>query len=448
MISNRKTGRWNLSHAVVGLFLLALSGSVVAQALPAEKGSVIFIHPDGSGASMWNALRMFHYGPDSLSNWDRLDKMAMYRPHVLNSTNSSSHGGATIHSYGTKVMFNTYGNVPEKPVKSLSGKNKSIMHEAIEAGLATALVNSGHICEPGTGVFVASDKKRSNTDAISEQVIRSGVDVLFSGGEILLLPEGEVGRHGQPGRRKDGKNLIDLAKELGYQVVYTRDEMLALPNSVDKVLGVFAPYQTFNDKSEEHNKTHGLPLYWRYAPTVGEMIEKALQILENKNQRFLLVLEEEGTDNFGNYNNAEGTLEALRRADEAIGVAMGFVEDNPKTLIVTAADSDAGGFQMLAVRDSSKFDEPMPLIAWNGAACDGIHGSGTLPFVCAPDKNGVQLRFGVAWSCYADVAGAIIARAHGLNSHLMENNFDNTDVYRMMYATLFGRLLPPYVRLN
>ena len=30
------------------------------------------------------------------------------------------------------------------------------------------------------------------------------------------------------------------------------------------------------------------------------------------------------------------------------------------------------------------------------------------------------------------------ARAHGLNAELLPKNVDNTDMYRMMYATLFG----------
>ncbi len=52
------------------------------------------------------------------------------------------------------------------------------------------------------------------------------------------------------------------------------------------------------------------------------------------------------------------------------------------------------------------------------------------------------LRFGIAWSCYDDVAGAVIAKAHGLNSELLSDNADNTDIYRIMYATLFGVQLP------
>jgi hypothetical protein len=31
-----------------------------------------------------------------------------------------------------------------------------------------------------------------------------------------------------------------------------------------------------------------------------------------------------------------------------------------------------------------------------------------------------------------------VARAHGLNADLLPVSVDNTDIYRMLYATLFG----------
>jgi len=407
-----------------------------------KTGNVIFIHPDGSGPSMWAALRIYQYGPDSLSGWDRMRSMGLYRSHVLNSTNSSSHAGATIHSYGVKVKFNTYGSCPEKPVRSLSGNDFSIMTEAKKAGIATALINSGHICEPGTGVFVAGAERRSNSDYISEQIINSGTDIIFSGGETLLIPEGEVGRHGEPGIRKDGRNLIEEAERLGYTVVYDRDEMMALPADAEKVLGVFAPRHTFNAHTEEYNKEHDLPEYRRDAPSLDEMTRTALRILDRKGKQFFMVVEEEGTDNFGNSNNARGVFAALKRADLAIGTAIDYAEEKGNTLVITAADSDAGGMQLISVRDQSSWEEPVPDIADNGSPVDGVSGKNTIPFRAAPDKNGNRLRFCVSWACYDDVAGSIIARAHGVNAHLMKNNLDNTDIYRIMYATLFGRMLP------
>jgi len=38
-----------------------------------------------------------------------------------------------------------------------------------------------------------------------------------------------------------------------------------------------------------------------------------------------------------------------------------------------------------------------------------------------------------------DTAGGIVARAEGPNAACVRTGVDNTDVYRLLYATLFGR---------
>ena len=409
-----------------------------------EKGSVIFIHPDGSGIAAWGAARLISVGPDGTLNWDRLERIGVYRGHMKNSMGATSHGGATSHSYGVKVHWDSYGMDGTEPLTSLSGKPHSILVEAIEAGLATALVNSGHIAEPGTGVFAASALVRNAVDDITRQIIESGTDIILSGGEILLLPEGVVGKFLVPGVRKDGLNLIERAQELGYEVVYTREELLELPPETGKVLGVFAAGHTFMDRSEETLREQGLSLYVHWAPSVAEMTEAALGFLNNSGRRFLLVVEEEGSDNFANNNNAAGALTALTRADEAIGVALDYVRGHPQTLLLTVADSDAGGLEVYPIRDPDTLvaEKPLPATTRNGGALDGRDGTQTPPFMSQPDQFGKRWPFGIAWASFDDDLGGIVARAHGLNANLLPLSVDNTDIYRLMYATLFGVWLP------
>jgi alkaline phosphatase len=431
--------KYDLQSSKALLFtILLLFFACTPSRVSRQTGNVIFIHPDGSGSSMWGAARLLTVGPDSMLNWDRLDAMGLYRSHVLNSTNASSHAGATVHAYGVKVPYDTYGNDPDRPFESASGQAFSILKEAQLQGYATALVNSGHIGEPGTGVFAASWTERNETDPITAQIIHSGVDIIMSGGEVLLLPEGVRGWHGEPGIRKDGRNLIEEADTLGYTIVYTREELLALPDSVNRVLGIFAPQHTFHDQPEEMLNASGLPLYKPDAPTLAEMLRKTLDIFSTRNNSFFIVAEEEGSDNFANNNNAIGSLTALQRADQAIGVAVDYIEKNQNTLLVTAADSDAGGLEVMSLRDSSAFERPLHAFSSNGSPVDGRDGTATLPFVSAPDAQGNRLYFGILWATDGDVAGGVLARAHGLNAHLLPNNVDNTDIYQIMYTTLFG----------
>jgi len=434
------------STPVIGLLCavtICCATQLIAQRSEPQIGSAIFIHPDGSSVSAWSAARLITVGPDGQMNWDRLDHLGVYRGHLTNSLGATSHGGATAHAYGVKVPFESYGMNGTEPLTSLSGKPLSIMQQARQAGLATAVINSGHLAEPGTGVFLASARSRTAVEDITLQIIESGSEIILGGGEALLLPPVVVGRHQVNGLRRDGKDLVKRAKELGYTIVYTRDELLALPSSTEKVLGLFAWGHTFNDRSEQDLRALGAaPLYSETAPSVAEMLQVTLRLLEAKGKRFLVVMEEEGSDNFANINNAIGTLTALARADTAIGVALDYLAAHPNTLVITAADSDAGGLQVLPVRDSTDFGMPLELITRNGAPVDGLDGTATAPFLAQPDQFGNRLPFGIAWTDYEDLLGGIIARAQGLNAELLPTSVDNTDIYRMLYATLFGEWLP------
>lgn len=431
-------------NGILGIGLLSLvsfaslkdPSSLVPVPAP-EPGNVIFIHPDGASVSHWDAARMAMAGPDGSINWDRLPAMAAYRGHMKTSLAATSHGAATTHAFGMKVHHNSYGMDRDQPLTALSGKPMSIMREALAAGLAVGLVNSGSLDEPGTGAFLASTQSRSNREEIAYQLVHSGAHVLLAGGERWLLPRGIRGRHGE-GARTDGRNLINEARGLGYTVVYNRDELAELPDNTQRVLGVFAHHHTFHDKPEEQLQDQGLPLYQPEAPTVGEMTAAALTVLSRHDKPFLLVVEEEGSDNFSNANNAAGAIEALRRADVAYGVARNYLQSHPKTLLLTAADSNAGGLQVIAVPPERALT-PLPQTTGNGAPLDGRDGTGSLPFIAAPDQFGNRLPFAVAWSGFEDGAGGILARAEGLNAEALRSaSGDNTDIYRLMYLTLFG----------
>jgi alkaline phosphatase len=433
----------------VGLAVSALATTLITIAcVPTSTapriGNVIFIHPDGTSPSHWGAARFLNYGPDRRLNWDRMSNLAVYLGHMKNQLTGTSNAGAVTHATGVKVHADSFGlDEVGKPVVALSGKSQTIMQEAIAQGLATAAINSGIISEPGTGAFLARVESRRDHAEITKQIVESGVDVILGGGEVWYLPKGTAGRHAtaEESQREDGVNLIELAKSKGYTVVYTREELLKLPADTQKVLGVFAAEDTYNDESEEKLKEQGLPLYFANSPTTSEMLQATLRILSQKPKGFFIVLEEEGTDNFANNNNAKGSLEAMKRADDAVGVAMKFIEQNPNTLLVTAADSDASGMEVIGeqVKDMP-MDKLLPAKERNGSPLDGRDGTGTLPFISAPDASGQRFPFAIAWSGFPDNAGAIVAKSHGLNASMLHGTVDNTGIYQLMYTTLFGTM--------
>jgi alkaline phosphatase len=401
----------------------------------------IFFHPDGTSASHWDAMRISYLGPDARSNWDRLSAIAPYRGHMTDRITGTSNGGAVTHATGTRTDAATFGLDPNgQEYVSANGTTNTIMEEAISAGLGTALLQSGSAMEPGTAAFVAEAPTRRDYEEIVLEVVESGVDIALGGGEEWFLPQGTAGRHCESGSRTDGQNLVTLAEELGYAVVYTRDELMALPADTSKVMGIFACDHTFHDRSEEDLAAEGLPVYVETAPTIAEMIAFALPRVSANPNGFLVVAEEEGSDNLCNAGNASGCLGALKRADDAFGVLTEFVDANPNTFLVTTSDSAAGSMSVVTFDAEEAESSVTPLMGENGGPCDGVEGAASQPFMSAPDAAGQAFPFAICWSTYDDVGSGVIARAHGLEAAdlLPATGVSNTDVYRMLYYTLFG----------
>ncbi len=414
------------------LLISLLAGSMIG----GRAESVIFIHPDGAGMAHWQALRFLLQGPDGELNWDRLPEIAVYRGHMSDNLTSTSNGGAVAHATGVRVHAKSFGfeaGSSQQPMTA-GGRRETLMQEALRRGVRCAIINSGDIMEPGTAAFVAATEKRKDHEKIALQVCESGASIIMSGGEALLLPKGATGRHGK-GKREDGRDLIAEMRSKGYTVVFNREELAKVPANTQKLLGVFASAHTFNDKPDPVVIGAGLPLYVEGAPTLGEMTAKALELLAPS--KFFMVIEEEGSDNFGNVNNARGVLEALKHADEAFGIATSFVAKHPDTLLITAADSEAGAMDVIGLPPG---DEKIAAIAANGRDFNGspygldLEGK---PFVSAPDSKGVRHQFVVVWGTLNDTSGGILVRAIGKGSELVRGTVDNVGINRVMRKVLF-----------
>jgi alkaline phosphatase len=475
------------------------------------KRNVIFIHPDGTTQSHFSSARFLEAGPDGLINWDMLPEVAIYKGHMKDALTSTSHGGATAHASGIRVFADSYGC--DGNCTNSTSANRTILEEARDEGYHIGIINSGTITEPGTGAFAAHVTERGDHCEIVRQIIEeSGASLILGGGEKYYLSTNDTSFHPNPknGLMPDNGecevNMIEEARGLGYTVVFNETQLTDLNMThVDKVLGIFAYDNTYNDMSERElfddlGMGIGISekgecddvcrLYEPYAPTFDEMVKFGTEFLNLHSQKgFVLIAEEEGTDNFGNGNrNAEGMIEAARRADRAIGQALEFAKDNTvdqDTLVITAADSDAGGAAILSPQQ--QYNPEFPSLDENGCfvdqgldplevspdqepLVDGITdfsikvnqtttmSNGTTPtnttklfcekpFVAQPDQFGNQLLFGILWlpGGGPDVGGGTITRAYGCNAaEDVKGTLDNTKLPRIMAECLALQDLPPF----
>ncbi len=271
-------------------------GVVSAGAAEAQRiGNAIFIHPDGTGLNHYHAGRLYWKGPDRSLEYDKLPEMVVYRGHMSDRITGTSNGGATTHAFGVKVQGpDSYGRDRGRDILALSGYPGSFLREAGCYGYSIGVINDGDIAgEPGTGAFLAETDIRgepneqtrqflegrpgfevgTDCDPRTPEIENSGdrlPDVILGGGERFFLPEGTplcrdladpppaeslpltCAAHtdavfGSGSDRDDGRNLLQLADELGYVIMRTRAEF-------EKLSGKNS--DTFGDRDPQHSDTH------------------------------------------------------------------------------------------------------------------------------------------------------------------------------------------------
>ena len=210
--------------------LLRDTGRRIHSPPEAKTGSVIFCHVDGTGVAHWQMARMVLAGPDGEINWDRLPHTAVYRGHAEDVLTPSSNAGATMHAYGVKAPHRAFGTDAEGQPR-VGAVGSAAQHHAgsgRRAGsrwgwsIVAARRNRARRFLPRAWLSVMPARKLCRSwwhpaSRCFSAAVRNG-----------FLPAGMEGRHGK-GERQDGRNLVQEAEAAGYRVVYTREEMFALP---------------------------------------------------------------------------------------------------------------------------------------------------------------------------------------------------------------------------
>lgn len=190
--------------------------------------------------------------------------------------------------------------------------------------------------------------------SISEQLAKSGLDVLLGGGA----------KHFEPAVEGGEQSVTRLAQVEGFSVVRSRENLLrAQPG--ERLLGLFSPgtmpvrLQGEGGRSAEApepsllNRVHPylgsvtLPEPMRCEPNpeaaglpgLGEMTDVALQQLSHDNARgFFLMVESASIDKQSHERKPCGSIGELEQLEEAVASAMSFAQNHPDTLILVTAD--------------------------------------------------------------------------------------------------------------
>ena len=201
-----------------------------------------------------------------------------------------------------------------------SGKKLTTILELAERnGLATGLASTSSILHATPAAFIAHNKDRGKYSDLATDFLETDIDVFIGGGKKYFA------------NREDGKNLTAQLKSNNYQVLSDINKITQVKEG--KLAGFTA---------KGHNPG--------YSDGRGDMLPKATQtalnILDNNQSGFFLMVEASQIDWGGHENNKEYIMEELLDFNRAVEKAMKFAKNNPETLVIVTGDHETGGMSL------------------------------------------------------------------------------------------------------
>ena len=271
--------------------------------------NIIFMIGDGMGLEQISAAWVCNGGKLNLDNFTKVGLQRTWSASKL-VTDSAAAGSAlaTGHKTNNGMIAMTPDGTPRK----------SLAEEAMEKGKKAGAAVTCRVNDATPAVFFSHNETRNNQEDIVAQMAHSGVDFLAGGGIYYWT------------NREDGRDIVAEAKELGYTVATTKEEMMAVESG--KVIALM-------------DQTELLPALDR-GDILPSAAKKALQLLDNK-KGFFLMIEGSMIDDGGHANKAGLTMEELFDFDRTLGIVLEWAEKDGETLVVVTADHATGGMTLL-----------------------------------------------------------------------------------------------------
>jgi len=190
---------------------------------------------------------------------------------------------------------------------------------------------------------LVKNAKEKKIQDIADQLIHGetgkNFKVILGGGRSVFLDENIRGEEGDPGVRKDGKNLIkewlDARGNDGSNAKYIwcRKNLMDLNvNETDYLLGLFNPdHMPYNGDRYRYLTNEA-------DPSLSEMTKTALEMLKKNSNGFFLLVEGGRIDHAHHYVKARKALEETEEFAKAVELAKEMFADNDETLIVVTSD--------------------------------------------------------------------------------------------------------------
>ena len=424
----------------------AVNSSVTAGDTPSARTyNVILLIGDGMGIEHIDLTRMCTVGEHEKLNVDYLDDDPGWVATISLDGVTDSAAAGTALATGYKTQNHMVSVLPDGTVL------ETVLERAEKIGKSTGLVSSVYLEDATPAVFCSHTDDRGDYAYIAEKMAYSGVDVLLGSGEGYFVPKGEP-----MGQRLDGRNIIGEMQGLGYDFVETREELNSADVDGGKLLGFFGGLSAQTYMLDREVSTN--------EPTLSEMTSKAIEVLDQNEKGFFLMVEGGAIDWVSHNRDPAGVVADTFEFDKAVGVALAFARaDHGGTLVLVTADHECGGLQVdedvnakyvkgitattefmwgkiesdeMSYKSAMSSYANIQRLTKNEMKCIELYGEGGISDVISARAN---VEWGWSGMDNGEHTDALVpVYAYGPNSDQFDGELDNTDIGQLMFISLSG----------
>lgn len=306
---------------VVALLTALVCAVVSCSPSQEESAPKNLIYMIGDGMGLSHVAMMMIEGGYEETAFDRMEGVALISTYSANNRVTDSAAAGTALATGHKTHNGMVGvGADSLPVPS-------IVSRAVDRGNAAGIVVTCEVQHATPASFYAHVPNRGLYAEISRQLVGSGVDLILGGGRASMV---------QPDEEHPEKlSPLNRMEQAGYRSIEELADLDSL--SGEKVIGLFAD-------GHLPSKLAGRDDY------LPRAVESSLRYLEHRaaerDRGFVLMVEGSQIDFESHGNNTAGILAEVRDFEQAVAVAMRYVEAHPETLLVVTADHETGGLTM------------------------------------------------------------------------------------------------------
>jgi len=187
----------------------------------------------------------------------------------------------------------------------------------IQQNKATGLVVTVEFPHATPADCAAHYYARGAYNYIAPQMAYNNLNIMFGGGNNILTDD--IKQHFRQTNTSLIQNDIKAFREF---------------NSDEKVWALFCDREHPYDLDRNADSI----------PSLAEMTQKALELLQNDNNGFFLMVEGSKVDWAAHGNDAVGCITEFLAFDNAVGVAMDFAKNNEETAVIILPDHGNSGF--------------------------------------------------------------------------------------------------------